>query len=383
MIFYYSDKKLKNKMSDLEILSDSDLESSDEKTLSNNILLKKIDNICNNKDLNDNEYLESIKKLLDNSEIKSKINIESVRVSYKFYSIQKSLSHLFDNELMCKNYYELILSILLLYKKYNIICELFNLFTENNNINIKNYAEYIFLAASKCKSIQIIKKMMDVKNDYRDLMCSYTFTDICIDGHLYLIKLLFEYYKKNNIIIKYVKSKSKSKSKKKSLSDMETDSDSEDSNTEDSDTDYESDNETFNSLGQRIKVIYINFNKLFYISCSFGHIELVKFLLEYTNNNIDLNYKNDKIYHYVCKNGHLEILKLLLSLPDNKINIYSKGYEINKVTQNSEIIKFLLSIPNNKFKFNKHEFYVYNHEKKEFETKYYIQINKNKRFMVN
>jgi len=101
-------------------------------------------------------------------------------------------------------------------------------------------------------------------------------------------------------------------------------------------------------LDNKVKTNYLNNNGQsgFMLACSYGHIEIVKLLLE-KNNKIkdDLNLKNMTALMYSCISNRIDIVKLLIS---NKVNLNKKDltdfnalmHAVNK--NNIEIVELLL-----------------------------------------
>jgi ankyrin repeat protein len=93
-------------------------------------------------------------------------------------------------------------------------------------------------------------------------------------------------------------------------------------------------------------------------SCKKGYINVVKFL--YNDTNININIINNKAFMIACHNGHIDIVKYLIDIPNNNIDINtSNNFPIMSACKNGhiEIIKFLHTIKPNNYIFQKYDLY--------------------------
>lgn len=111
------------------------------------------------------------------------------------------------------------------------------------------------------------------------------------------------------------------------------------------------------SFYKRMEIKEENLNQGLELACIFGHLDIVKFVLnqEYINKKADIHYENDIAILKACKHGHIEIVKYLLESPELKhhSNIHIEVNEIKdypfmlaaEYSQN-EVVKYLLSLKN-------------------------------------
>ncbi len=82
-------------------------------------------------------------------------------------------------------------------------------------------------------------------------------------------------------------------------------------------------------------------------ACLGGHIDVVKFILEYTKNETTEIRITDELFVWPCATGKLEIVKLLLDEFGENINIHAgndAGFEIACSNGHSELALFLASL---------------------------------------
>jgi len=105
-----------------------------------------------------------------------------------------------------------------------------------------------------------------------------------------------------------------------------------------------------------IKDININYNNLFNISCFYGHIDIVKYLIDYCdgiNSKIDIHNTNEKAFENACYRGFIEIVKYLIDYghnAHNKINIHvNNDIAFRQACSFGfiDLIKYLLEYGNN------------------------------------
>lgn len=93
----------------------------------------------------------------------------------------------------------------------------------------------------------------------------------------------------------------------------------------------------------------LNIDPPFITACKYGHIEIVKLLLDLKDDRyVDVHVEEEYAFRLACYGGHLEIVKLLLSLKGNRyINIHHKyehGFYLAGCYGHYEIVNLLLSL---------------------------------------
>jgi ankyrin repeat protein len=213
----------------------------------------------------------------------------------------------------------------------NVVKYLINL--PENNIDISNDDYHVFHIACERKNFDIVEYLTDIipSDDVAfDVQYNFAFINACKTGNIDIIKCMLNKSKNKLVvhidkyvilscqygyieIVKYL-------------------------------TDFLSD--------EQQNVCY---NKSFQMACDKGNLDIVMFLVEMENNNININYDNDCSFCSACYKGHIEIVKYLLSIPNNNININcdDNGPFCSACYKGHiEIVKYLLSIPNNNININ-------------------------------
>ena len=102
--------------------------------------------------------------------------------------------------------------------------------------------------------------------------------------------------------------------------------------------------------------VYINDKTTFREACSEGHLNVAKYLLSYTNNNnININLNYTYAFHYACSAGHLDVAKWLYSIEGSNINLNIDNNNIFRTACKHgklNVVKFLLDLPENNININ-------------------------------
>ena len=104
--------------------------------------------------------------------------------------------------------------------------------------------------------------------------------------------------------------------------------------------------------------IHENNEWLFILACKLGHIEIVIYLLNisqnYSGRKIDIHSRYEDAFVYSCMNGHIKIVKYLINIAENysgkKINIHiddDSAFSCALINNRFTIVLYLLKISQN------------------------------------